>query len=199
LCESRLIEKQRLSLYAPDVPDNFEKENWKELAVLAQGGDQKAYARLLNEILPFIINSLLPKVANPEWADDIAQDVLLSVHKSLNTYSADRAFRPWLNAIIHYRKTDYLRKYYSRHGHASVPVEDQISLAANVTAPEDVTEYRNVEKALQAFPEKQQKMFRMMKLEGYTAREIAEETGMTESAVKVSVFRTMEKLKETLN
>lgn len=178
---------------SPDI------DEWKELAVLAQNGDKKAYSRLLKEILPFIRNSLLPKLANPEWVDDIAQEVLISIHKSLNTYSPDRAFKPWLNAIIHYRKTDYLRKYYSQRGNASVPVEDQINLAADVTSPEDMTEYGNVEKALLEFPEKQQQIFRMIKIEGYSAQEVAEKTGMSESAVKVSAFRTMEKLKENLN
>ena len=42
-------------------------------------------------------------------------------------------------------------------------------------------------------------MFTMMKVEGYTAKEVAQKMDMTESAVKVSVHRTMIKLKEILN
>lgn len=178
---------------------NISEDEWKEWAVLAQGGDKKAYSLLLRGILPFIQKSLIPKVANPEWADDITQEVLMSIHKSLHTYSSDRAFVPWLNAIIHYRKTDYLRKYYSRKGNVSVPVEDQINLAADVTSPEDMTEYKNVEKALMEFPEKQQQIFRLVKIEGYSAAEVADQMEMTESAVKVSAHRTLEKLKQTLN
>ena len=175
------------------------EEEWKDKAILAQQGDKKAYAQLLRDILPFIQKSLLPKVANPEWVDDISQEVLLSIHKSLNTYSPERAFTPWLNAIIHYRKTDYLRKYYSKKQNMSVPVEEQYDLSTDVTSPEDMTEYGNVEKALLTSPEKQQLIFRMIKIQGFSAQEVAEETGMTESAVKVSAHRTMEKLKQNLN
>ncbi len=178
---------------------NLSETSWKEWAVLAQGGDKKAYSQLLRDILPFIHKSILPRVANPEWADDITQEVLMSIHKSLHTYSADRAFTPWLNAIIHYRKTDHLRKYYSSKGNVSVPVEDQINLSADVTSPEDMTEYKNVEKALLSFPEKQQQIFRLIKIDGYTAKEVANKMEMTESAVKVSAHRTLEKLKQDLN
>ena len=81
----------------------------------------------------------------------------------------------------------------------TVPVEDQVNLSADVTSPEDMTEYKNVEKALMTFPDKQQKIFRLIKIEGYSAAEVAEKMAMTESAVKVSAHRTLEKLKQNLN
>ena len=175
------------------------QDEWKDLAVLAQKGDKKAYAQLLRGILPHIQKIITPRLANPEWADDITQEVLMSVHKSLKTYSGDRPFKPWLNSIIYYRKTDFLRKYYSNKQNVSVPAEDQINLKSDVTSPEDMTEYKNIEKALEEFPEKQQKVFRMIKIEGYSAQEVAAEMDMSESAVKVSAHRTMEKLKQNLN
>ncbi len=175
------------------------EDEWKNLAIASQQGDKAAYSKLLKSILPFIQKSLIPKLANPEWADDITQEVLISIHKSLKTYAPDRAFLPWLNAIIHYRKTDYLRKYYARKGNASVPVEEQINLKSDVTTPEDMSEYKNIERALLTFPKKQQMVFKMIKIEGYSAKEVAEKMDMSETAVKVSAHRTMEKLRENLN
>jgi RNA polymerase sigma-70 factor (ECF subfamily) len=77
-----------------------------------------------------------------------------------------------------------------------VPVEDQINLSADVTSAENMSEYRKVEEKLASFPEKQQEVFRMMKIEGFSAEEVAKKKGMSISAVKVSAHRTMEKLKE---
>ena len=172
---------------------------WPELAKAAQTGDKRAYSQLLKEIYPFIRGVLIPKLSNPEWADDIAQEVLISVHKSLHTYSPERAFKPWLNAIVHYRKADYLRKHYANRANVSVPVEEQINLSDNVTSPEDFSEYRNIERELDKLPKKQQEVFRLVKIEGYSTQEVAEKTGMSESAVKVSAHRTLEKLKQNLN
>ncbi|MCB9973983.1 MAG: RNA polymerase sigma factor [Rhodospirillales bacterium] len=174
------------------------EQHWKDLAIAAQGGDKASYVRLLKEIAPYIRKIVLAGLANPDGADDITQEVLISIHKSLGTYSGDRAFKPWLHAIIHYRKTDYLRQHYARRGNLSVPVETQIDLADPVTSPEVLLEYRNVENEIARLPRKQQTVFRLMKIEGFTAQEVAERTGMSVSAVKVSAHRTLEKLKEKM-
>ena len=52
--------------------------------------------------------------------------------------------------------------------------------------------------ALQTIPQKQRDVFTKLKLEGYTAQEVANETGMNVSAVKVSAHRTLQKLKAML-
>jgi len=65
---------------------NTSDQDWNDLAAAAQSGDKKSYALLLRSITPFIRKSLMPRLSNPEWADDICQEVLISVQKSLNTY-----------------------------------------------------------------------------------------------------------------
>ena len=47
-------------------------------------------------------------------------------------------------------------------------------------------------------PDKQRKVFELIKLHGYSAQEVADEMGMSVSAVKVSAHRTMNKLKDRL-
>ena len=56
----------------------------------------------------------------------------------------------------------------------------------------------DIEAALKELPERQRKVFQMIKIEGYTAKEVANEMGMSVSAVKVSAHRTMVKLKGRL-
>jgi len=171
---------------------------WTEDAVQAQNGDKAAYNRLLRDIAPFIRNYILKSLANPDWADDITQEVLISVHKSLNTYSPDRPFRPWLMAIINFRRTDYLRKHYNQRGNKQTTLDDYDFQAMHVTNPAHAGEYKDIEAALDSLPEKQRKVFEMIKIKGYTAKEVANEMGMSVSAVKVSAHRTMSKLKKML-
>ncbi len=171
-------------------------EQWTAWATAAQAGDKAAYNKLLRAIAPFIRNFIVGKLANPDWAEDITQEVLISVHKSLNTYSPDRPFRPWLMAIVSFRKIDFLRKHYSARGDKQSSLEDPSFIQNHVTNPTHAGEYKDVEKALKALPAKQREVFELIKIQGYTAKEVAEKTGMSVSAVKVSAHRTMVKLKD---
>lgn len=177
---------------------NDNQQIWEDLAARAQAGDKSAYSQLLRDIIPFSKSVLAPQVANRDWIDDITQDVLVSVHKSLNTYSPDRPFKPWLAAIINFRKTDFLRNHYAKRGNMSVPVEDQLDLAADVTSLEDMAELKNIDRELHKLSDQQRQVFEMIKIQGFSVEEVAEKTGMSESAVKVSAHRTLAKLKEKL-
>lgn len=180
-------------------PANDREQMWQEWAAKAQGGDKASYNLLLRDIVPYIRNFITPRVANPDWVDDITQEVLISVHKSLNTYSAERPFKPWLSAIISFRKTDYLRKHYSARDHKQTSTDDLNFIKEHVTKPEYEGELKDVEKALASLPEKQRVVFTLMKIEGYSAKEVAERMNMSVSAVKVSVHRTAKKLQEMLS
>jgi len=136
------------------------------------------------------------RVANVDWVDDITQDILISVHKSLHTFSSDRPFRPWLMSIITFRKTDFLRKHYSRRGNMQTDLDDLSFQKNHVTNPTHAGEFKDIEKAMNALPDKQRKVFEMIKIKGYSAQEVANEMNMSVSAVKVSAHRTMKKLKK---
>lgn len=171
---------------------------WRELAIKAQQGDQRAYAALLRDIVPFIRAVASGSLANPDWIDDLVQDVLVSVHKSLSTYSDDRPFKPWLSAIIQFRRTDLLRKYYKNRSNKTVGLDDLEFSAQHVTNPALAGELKDIEAALADLPDNQRKVFEMIKIHGYSAQEVADEMGMSVSAVKVSAHRTMNKLKDRL-
>ncbi len=177
-----------------------QRDDWTELAGLAQNGDKAAYGRLLREIAPYIRSVALKSLNNPEGAEDLVQEVLISVHKALPSYSPDRPFMPWLMAIFNFRRTDWLRQYYSRQDHKKVSADVlDWSQKGPVTNPAHAGELKDIEHALDALPPMQKKLFMMMRLEGFTAQEIALQTGMSVTAVKVSVHRTTQKLKERLS
>mgnify|MGYP000144352180 FL=1 len=185
----------------PSDNDNHERSSddlWGELAVNAQKGDKKAYRSLLNEIYPFIKASLIGGLANTDWAEDITQEALISVHKSLNTYSGDRPFKPWLMAIVNFRRTDFLRKHYNKKDHEKTTLDNPDFLKNYVTNPGASGEYKDIEKALASVTPEQSEIFKKLKVEGYTAKEVAKAMNMSESAVKVSAHRTMKKLQDML-
>jgi RNA polymerase sigma-70 factor (ECF subfamily) len=182
------------------ISHNGNKPSWAELASAAQGGDTAAYNRLLREIVPYLRGMLLPGLADKSAVEDIIQEILISVHKSLKTYTPDRPFKPWLMAIANFRRTDYLRRFYAGQKYNMVPLEAADFAENVVTEPPSESEYGydDVENALKHIPRKQRDVFTKLKVEGYTAQEVANQTGMNVSAVKVSAHRTLKKLKEIL-
>ena len=176
--------------------DDEQELRWAELARSAQTGDKKRYAQLLSELIPYIHGVLTPKLADTEWASDISQEILLSIHKSLHTYSPDRPFKPWLNAIINFRKTDFLRQYYKRQDNQKISTDDYVFVNSYVTDPAGVGEFKDIQKALENLSEDQRQVFVLLKIKGFSVREVAQKLEMSESAVKVSAHRTQKKLKE---
>ncbi|MDB2682649.1 RNA polymerase sigma factor [Alphaproteobacteria bacterium] len=171
---------------------------WSDLAAKAQTGDKRAYEQLLKDILPFIQNVIRGRLANPDWVDDITQDALMSVHKSLKTYDPKMPFRPWLMAIVSFRRTDYLRKHYRTRDQKQLSSDMAEFQGSSVTNPTHAGEYKDIEAALGELPEKQRKIFQMVKIQGYSIEEVANEMNMNASAVKVSAHRTMKKLQKRL-
>jgi RNA polymerase sigma-70 factor (ECF subfamily) len=172
-----------------------DSQRWRSLIEKAQAGDKKAYNRLLKQLHPYIENVLRPGLSNPEWVNDITQDVLLSLHKSLHTYNPERPFKPWLMAIIHFRKSDFMRKHYASHDDRKVDFEEPAFFNRHVTSPVASGEFKDIEAALNMLPEQQRNVFQMMKIYGYSANEVATMTGMSTSAVKVSVHRSWKKIR----
>lgn len=55
---------------------------------------------LLTAIVPVIRRSVRGKLPTPDAADDVVQDILLSVHKALHASNPARPFLPWLSSDI---------------------------------------------------------------------------------------------------
>ena len=171
-------------------------DNWDQLANLAQSGDKQAYHSLLQLLIPYIRKIIAPGLANPSWVDDLLQDILMGIHKSLARYMPGQPFRPWVNAIIRYRRAEFLSRHYASMGHMKAPLDDTIIESADPLAEFQVD--KDLKQMLSCLPEQQQIIFRMIRIEGYSVKEVAEKSGMSLSAVKVSAHRTAAKLKEML-
>lgn len=176
-----------------------DSSKWDELARRAQSGDKAAYHALLKAIAPYIRNVITPGLANADWADDLVQDVLMGVHKSLARYLAEQPFRPWLNAIIRYRRAEFFRRYYDRKGHLSVSLDDTDEIVEGSIDPiAELQQLQGIETALAQLSLSQQQVVQLLRIEGYSVKQVAQKTGMSESAVKVTAHRGANKLKALL-
>ena len=184
---------------AEDVTDS---SAWGLMMAAAQDGDRQAYARLLGEITP-----VLRRVVRRRWAgsgsadaEDVVQDVLISLHAVRHTYDPARPFMPWLLAIMQYRIQDASRKVVRRSAHERPEWSFEHGLPDVVAEPrEDVPgDPEALRKALADLPAGQRRAVELLKLEECSLKEAAAVTGMSVAALKVAVHRGIKALRGKL-
>ena len=179
-------------MVTPDA-EKTQSSPLEALIKAANAGDKVAYGKFLSEVSVLIRRFLAKRMATDD-VEDVLQEILTSIHKARHTYDGTRPGLPWVYAIARSRLTDYLRKHYASRSDKKVNIDDvEYFLEAPVTESHELPEYMEV--ALGDLPEKQQKIITLMHVEGYTAKEVGGQLGMSESAVKVAAHRAYKKMK----
>ncbi len=179
----------------------FEREErWREFMRLAQDGDRVAYGRLLSEVLPVVRAMVRRRWRNPNDVEDIAQDVLLSIHAVRHTYDPGRPFGPWLSTITARRIADAARRAAARAANEiTVDTMPETSSSFETKSEQDVqADHGEVERALAALSPSQRQAIQLMKLQGHSLEEAAAMTGKSVSSLKVTVHRAMKIMRRIL-
>ena len=66
----------------------------------------------INEYAPFLLNRAYFLLSNKEDAEDVVQDVFLSVCQNNTTHSGKSSVKTWLTAILHHKIADFYKKKY---------------------------------------------------------------------------------------
>lgn len=159
----------------------------KELAdwmTAAQTGDERAYQLLLETIQPIVFRYARRRLSSDDAAQDVCQDVLLTVHRVRHTYEPGRPLEPWLFSIARTRLIDHLRK--ARRISAGEVMMDVLPEVPD--APGETTA-ASVFEILEKLPASQREAFVLLKIEGLTTDEAAAQAGVTVSALKVRAHR----------
>ncbi|MGE3369138.1 MAG: sigma-70 family RNA polymerase sigma factor [Rhizobiaceae bacterium] len=184
-------------------PTSQNDRHFANLMRAAQDGDATAYARLLHTITPFVRKLVLRQITafQRQEAEDIVQDVLVSLHVARATYDPERPFLPWLMGIVRIRTSDTKRRIARRTARevtvAQVP-ETFSESGANIS--ED--NYRDPEalrQAVQVLPERQRQAIELLKLREMSLKEAAAVTGMGIGALKVATHRGVVTLRRLLS
>ncbi|BCF95090.1 RNA polymerase sigma factor (plasmid) [Paraburkholderia largidicola] len=161
-------------------------------------GDKHAYQGFLSELARHL-RIRLHKHLWQQDADieDLVQEVLIAVHKGLDTFRPDVPLTAWISAIVRYKLADHFRAS-ARRGELFQPLDDDASTAAmDIAVPSNQDAFdaqRDLDRLLATLPPRQRESIVQTKLWGRSVAETAASTGLTESAVKVSVHRGLKAL-----
>ena len=180
-------------------PEHDESHRWAGWMAAAQGGDAGAYRRLLVEIMPVVRGMVLSRVYDRMAAEDVVQNVLLSVHRARHTYHAERPFKPWLLAIARNAIIDSFRDS-GRRRDREIEVEliDQFAAPVDQAHPDERRVSPDLMDAIERLPDKLREAVVLVQLEGLSVAEAADRIGVTPGALKVRAHRGYKALRQDL-
>jgi len=126
-----------------------------------------------------------------EDAEDLVQETLVALHTRRDSYDPNFALEPWLYAIARYRLIDFLRRKGRRGVTASI---DDVDIGEDDPEIGVSDAKRDVATLLAKLPEKQRRAIQLVKLEEKSVKEAADETGYSESDIKISIHRGLKAL-----
>lgn len=174
-------------------------DGWGALMARAQDGDATAYRALLGAITPYARAIASRALRERADAEDVVQEVLMTVHRIRHSYDPARPFRPWLLAIVRHRVLDRLRARGRRAAWETGWVAEAETFAADAANSDDnAWDGPALRAALASLPAGQRQAIEMTKLREMSLQEASAASGMTVGALKVAVHRGMARLRRLL-
>jgi RNA polymerase sigma-70 factor (ECF subfamily) len=163
--------------------------------VAGLAGDAAAHRRLLltmsSHLRAYFKGRLARMARGAVEAEDLVQEALIAIHTRRHTYDPAQPFTPWAYAIARYKLLDHLRR--TKAAIKNLPIEEADELIAH----DDLSEVESafdLQRLLAGISPKMRQAIQYVKLDGLSVSEAAARSGMSESAIKVSVHRGMKAL-----
>lgn len=173
---------------------------WQVMMRAAQDGDDVAYSQLLSELLPALRRMVRYRRRSNDGAEDIVQDILMSLHSVRHTYDPSRPFMPWVVTISSRRIADAARRVSSRSAHETTVEFMPETFAGDDTKNDQDTsdDQEAIRMALSGLPEGQRQAIELMKIQGLSLQEASAQTGKSVASLKVTVHRAIKAMRQAL-
>jgi RNA polymerase sigma-70 factor, ECF subfamily len=165
----------------------------EQLVWRARGGDVEAFGRVYAATADRVFALCLRMTADRALAEELLQDVFVRAWHALASFRGDSAFTTWLHRIAVNVVLERQRHDQRRHAaeHAAGAMTDD-----TVTDPHELR--RDLDEAIAALPPGIRRAFVLRDVEGFSYREIAEQTGLAEGTLRAQVHRARQLLMEAL-
>ena len=160
----------------------------------AATGDEAAFERLYRRHVARI-HTLARRMAGPDAADDLTQDVFVRAWDKLATFRGESAFGTWLHRLA---VNVILSRHRSNKHERTWVVDDEAALAAAPATIHPATRM-DLDAAIARLPEGARKVFVLHDVEGWTHEEIAEQMGLVPGTSKSQLSRARAALRRMLD
>jgi RNA polymerase sigma-70 factor, ECF subfamily len=183
------------------APANPDRERFASLMeAVASHQDRGAFAELFAYYAPRVKSYLLRLGADDGQAEEIAQEVMVTVWRKAALFDRRQAsVSTWLFRIARNRRIDAIR----RTRRPELDPNDPLLLPAAAAAADEKLESaqteRDVRAAMEDLPDEQKELLRQAFYDGLSHREIAERTGTPLGTVKSRMRLAFQKLRGRLD
>jgi RNA polymerase sigma-70 factor (ECF subfamily) len=154
-------------------------------AVCAASGDVQAYERLYRAHLSRVF-SLVRRMAGPDEADELTQDVFVRAWQKLHLFRGDSAFSTWLHRVAVNVVLEWMRsRRHEKFRHQDPEAVFQVT-AGRPVSPDAKIDF---EEALHRLPEGAREIFVLHDVEGYKHAEIGDLLGISPGTSKAQLHR----------
>jgi len=180
-----------------DDHDLLREARWSQLMAAAQDGDRASYETLLRETVPLVRAIASRWHRSPDSAEDVVQDVLLTLHRVRHTYDPSRPFTHWIATLARRRAIDALRRRGRTDRFESFDERAYETFADPATNRDLMARETGaaLKQAMSALTEGQRQAIELLKLNELSLAEATKVTGKSVGALKVNVHRAMKALK----
>ncbi|HVY87559.1 MAG TPA: sigma-70 family RNA polymerase sigma factor [Hyphomonadaceae bacterium] len=185
---------------AGELLPEADRERFADLLVaVAHKLDRTAYAELFSYYAPRVKSYLMRLGADNAHAEEIAQDVMVTVWRKANLFDRHQAsVSTWIFRIARNRRIDVFR----RTKRPDLDPDEEMILPSGVEAPDAHIEAKETEvrvrEAMKDLPEEQLHLLRLAFYEGLSHREIAEKLEVPLGTVKSRIRLAFAKMKARL-
>jgi RNA polymerase sigma-70 factor (ECF subfamily) len=169
----------------------------RELIVRAKAGDRSACEAIVGQFGPMVFRLISRFFRTREDVEDLAQDVFLKVFARIDQVRPDENFPGWLARVTVNTCYDELRK--ARRRKVAMETYGPDTGGEPSVAPHEPDSFGKARIAIQQLDPKLRIPLLLKEVEEMSVEEIARTLGLTQTNVKVRLFRARKKLAIMLN
>ena len=165
-------------------------------------GDTNAFAYLIDKYKDMVFTLAFRIVKSREDAEEVAQDSFLKAYQKLDSFKGESKFSTWLYSIVYRSSLTKIRKKKLDTTDIDSFVLDNHTEDHDfpqIEAIKNGEQEKYVKKAIENLGEKDALLITLFYLHNNSIEEIQEITDMSQSNVKVTLFRARKKLHKQLS
>jgi RNA polymerase sigma-70 factor (ECF subfamily) len=173
--------------------------------------DEQAFAEIVGQYMDKVFSLIYRMLGNRQEAEDVAQEVFITVFKNIESFRGEAKFSTWLLRIAANHAKNRIKHLARRPTEGADP--DDVSqlrtlpdrpapVQAQIPGPDAMLEFAETDKLLQqaiaALDEDQRLLVVLRDVEELSYQEIEEITGLAEGTIKSRLHRARMAIKEWL-
>lgn len=176
--------------------------NDNEIITKVLGGDNQAYAELVNRYQTYVFTLVLRMVRTREDAEEVSQDIFVKAYRALADFRGASKFSTWLYTIVHTTCITFLRKkkleIHSLDNEKVFEVADSVDSGFQANQVEQKSKVAMVNRAISLLNPDDAQIITLYYKSEQSLEEIAQILGLEANTAKVRLHRARTRLKEKM-